>query len=131
MIHLLIVDDHRSVREGLRQVLADASDIVVAAEAADGIEALEKLRRHPIDLVILDVRMPRRGGVETLADIKRDYPRLPVLMLSMHPPAQYAARMVQAGAAGYMSKERAPEELVNAIRDIVSVVGKEALVPVG
>ena len=69
MIHLLIADDHRSVRERLRQVLVEIPDMVVAAEAGDGIEALEKLKRHPIDLVILDVSMPRRGGVETLADI--------------------------------------------------------------
>lgn len=120
MIRLLIADDHVSMRECLKEMFADVPDIVVSAEARDGIEVLEKLTHHTVDLVVLDVSMPRRDGIETLVDIKREYPTLPVLMLSMHAAEQYATRLLRAGAAGYMTKASAPDDLLKAIRNIVS-----------
>ena|SRR5581483_5843261 len=120
MVRILIADDHAIVREGLKRIVAEVPDLVVAAEAGDGEEALEIVRRQSIDLVILDLSMPRKSGAEALRDIKREWPALPVLILSMHSGEQYAKRMIQAGAAGYLSKESAPDELINAIRKILA-----------
>lgn len=120
MIRLLIADDHLSMREHLKEIFDDVPDIVVSAEACDGREVLEKLAYHTVDLVLSDVNMPHRNGIETLSDIKRQYPALPVLMLSMHAPEQYATPLLRAGAAGYMTKDSAPDDLLQAIRNIVS-----------
>jgi two-component system, NarL family, invasion response regulator UvrY len=120
MIHLLIADDHAIVREGLKRIVADVPDMVVTAEASDGNKAIEKLRQERIDCVVLDLNMPGKNGIETLGDIKREWPTLPVLILSMHSADQYASRMIRAGAAGYLSKESAASDLIKAIGDVVA-----------
>lgn len=118
MIKVLIADDHPVVREGLKQVISKASDMQVADEAVNGQEAMSKLAAQKFDVVVLDVGMPGRDGLEILKDIHRDFPKLPVLVLSMYPEDQVAIRALNAGASGYMNKETAPKELVNAIRKI-------------
>jgi DNA-binding NarL/FixJ family response regulator len=123
MIRVLLVDDHRIVRQGLRQVLADTTDIVVAGEAADGLEALRQVRecRHPVDgdgldVVMLDIALPDRDGLDVLKQIKGEVPDLPVLMLSTYPDKQYAVRALRLGAAGYLNKSADPDEMVMALR---------------
>lgn len=116
MIRILIADDHAIVRQGLKNIVAIDSRMSVVDEARNGTELLDLVRRQPVDVVILDVSMPGRNGLETLKELKRDYPDLPVIVLSMYPEDQYAVRAFKAGAAGYMTKESAPEELVTAIK---------------
>jgi DNA-binding NarL/FixJ family response regulator len=116
VIKVIIADDHTIVRRGLMQLLNGDPDIQVAAEAADGNEVLRALRSGKADVVVMDITMPGRSGLETLKDIKQTYPDLPVLILSMHPSDQYAVRVLRAGAAGYLTKESAPDELVAAIK---------------
>jgi two-component system, NarL family, invasion response regulator UvrY len=118
MIKLLIADDHAVVRKGLRQILEEASDIVVAGEASNGQEVLEKVNAENWDAVVLDITMPGRSGLDVLKEIRQEQPRLPVLVLSMHAQEQYAARVLKAGASGYLPKESAPEELVKAVRKV-------------
>jgi two-component system, NarL family, invasion response regulator UvrY len=118
MLKILIADDHPVVRRGLRQIIEGTADMVVAAEAADGREALLKARTGDYDVVLLDITMPSRNGVDVLSHLKKDRPTLPILMLSMHPEEQYAVRALRAGASGYLTKESAPEELVAAIRKV-------------
>jgi len=118
MIKILIADDHAIIREGLKQILAETSDMVVAGEAADGREVLDQVRKDDYDLVLLDIAMPGRGGLDTLARLKHEKPELPVLVLSMYPEEQYAIRAFKAGASGYLTKESAPEELISAIRKV-------------
>src|SRR5882762_8754405 len=120
MIKILIADDHAIVRRGLKKVLAETSDIVVAGEATNGREALEKLQAGNWDVLVLDINMPGRSGLDILKDIKRLRPELPVLVLSMHAEEQFATRTLKAGASGYLNKESAPEELVKAIRKVCS-----------
>ncbi len=115
MIRVLIADDHTIVRQGLKQLLNLDPQIEVLFEAKNGNEVLEFARSNPLDVVILDITMPGRGGLETLKDLKRLYPQLAVIVLSMHRSDQYAVRVLRAGASGYITKESAPEELVNAI----------------
>jgi len=112
------VDDHAIVREGLKQILAETDDLVVAGEAANGHEVLEHIRQEDWDLVLLDLAMPGRDGLETLKELKREKPKLPVLILSIYPEEQYAVRALKAGASGYLTKESAPEELIAAIRKV-------------
>jgi two-component system invasion response regulator UvrY len=119
-LRILIVDDHPIVRQGLKQTLADASEIGEIVEAASPQEALDLVRQRRWDAVILDIGLPGRGGLEVLKDIKQDAPRLPVLILSMHSEEQYAVRAIRAGAAGYLTKEAAPEKLVDAVRRVAS-----------
>jgi DNA-binding NarL/FixJ family response regulator len=119
-LRILVVDDHPIVRQGLRQVLADAPEISEIVEAATPQEALDLVQRRVWDAVILDISLPGRGGLEVLKDIKRAVPRLPVLILSMHPEDQYAVRTVRAGAAGYLTKEAAAESLIHAVRKVAS-----------
>ncbi|MGE3466246.1 MAG: response regulator [Pyrinomonadaceae bacterium] len=116
MIRVIIADDHTIVRHGLRQVLEAENDIKVVAEAQNGNEVLEVLRGSKVDVVVLDITMPGRNGLETLKEIRQLYPDTAVIVLSMHPKDQYAVRVVMAGAAGYITKEGAPDELVGAIR---------------
>ena len=123
MLRILIADDHPVFRRGLRQIIEGTPDMVVAAEAADGREALLKAETGDYDLVLLDIAMPLRNGLDVLSQLKRQRPTLPILMLSMHPEEQYAVRALRAGASGYLTKESAPEELVVAIRK-VSTGGK-------
>ena len=118
MIKILISDDHAIVREGLKQILADTDDLVVAGEAANGHEVLEHIRREDWDLVLLDLAMPGKDGLETLKELKKEKPKLPVLVLSIYPEEQYAVRALKAGASGYLTKESAPEELIAAIRKV-------------
>lgn len=119
-LRILIVDDHPIVRQGIKQTLADAAEIGEIGEAATPQEALDLVCRREWDAVILDIGLPGRGGLEVLKDIKREVPRLPVLILSMHAEDQYAVRAVRDGAAGYLTKEAAPEKLVDAIRKVAS-----------
>jgi DNA-binding NarL/FixJ family response regulator len=126
-IHVLIADDHAIVRQGLKQILSETEDMLVTGEADDGAEALALARQQPWDVFLLDVSMPNRNGIDTLKQLKKEFPRLPVLILSMHPEEQYAVRALKAGASGYLTKQSAPEQLVNAIRQVAS--GKKYLSP--
>jgi two-component system invasion response regulator UvrY len=118
MIKILIADDHAIVREGLKQIVAETSDMVVADEASNGHEVLHKALNHDYDVIVLDITMPGIQGLDVLKRIKEQRPRLPVLVLSMHPEEQYALRVIKAGAAGYLTKESASDELIQAIRKV-------------
>ena len=118
MIKILIADDHPIVREGLRQIIEVATDMVVTDEARNGVEVLEKIKENDFDVVILDISMPGRSGLDILKEVRKERPELSVLILSIHPEEQYGVRLLKAGASGYLTKESAPEELVNAIRII-------------
>lgn len=126
-IHVLIADDHAIVRQGLKQILSATDDLVVAGEAGDGVDALHLAREKIWNVFLLDVSMPNRNGIDTLKQLKKEFPRLPVLILSMHPEEQYAVRALKAGASGYLTKQSAPEQLVTAIRLVSS--GKKYLSP--
>jgi two-component system invasion response regulator UvrY len=116
MIKILIADDHAIVRQGLKKIVENDTDMKVVGEAQNGAELLNLVRKTEFDVIILDISMPGRNGLEILKDLKRANSSLPVIILSIHPEDQYAVRAVRAGASGYMSKESAPEELVKAIR---------------
>lgn len=118
MIKVLIADDHTIVREGLKQIFEGISDIVVTGEAGSGPEVLEQIRKFSYDVILLDISMPGRGGLDILKQIKSEQPRLAVLILSMHPEEQYAVRVLKAGASGYLTKESASDELIAAIRKV-------------
>jgi two-component system, NarL family, invasion response regulator UvrY len=120
MIKALVADDHAVVRQGLRLILQETSDMQVTGEAASGPEALERARGDRYDVVVLDITMPGRSGFDVLKELRVEWPELPVLVLSMHAEEQFAVRLLKAGAAGYLNKESAPEELVKAIRKVVS-----------
>lgn len=129
MTRILIADDHAIVREGLKQIVQQTSDILVAGEASNASETLDKVQKlyyastaetPGLDLVLLDISMPGRSGLDVLIDLKRTYPALAVLILSFHPEEQYALRMLKAGASGYVTKESASEELIQAIRKVAS-----------
>jgi two-component system invasion response regulator UvrY len=120
MIRLLIGDDHAVVRKGMKQILAETRDIVVADEAGNGREVLDKVRKDDFDMVLLDISMPGRDGLEVLKELKNLRPKLPVLMLSMYPEEQYAVRSLRSGASGYLTKDSAPDELIAAIRKVSS-----------
>jgi DNA-binding NarL/FixJ family response regulator len=116
MIKILIADDHAIVREGLKQIVGEEKDIIVSGEAATASELMELLQKESFDLVILDINMPGKSGLEALKEIKIEHPTLPVLILSMYSEDQYGLRVIRAGAAGFLKKVSAPEELVKAIR---------------
>jgi DNA-binding NarL/FixJ family response regulator len=118
MIKVLIADDHTIVRDGIKQILDDAGNISVVAEAADGREVVDLVRRHRPDVVLLDISMPGRGGLDVLKDLSVMQPGPATLVLTMHPEEHYAVRAVRAGAAGYLTKSSAAEELVDAIRRV-------------
>ena len=118
MIRVFIADDHGIVRKGMKQILSRTADIEVAGEASTGQEALEKIWANNFDVVILDISLPGRNGLEILKQIKSQQPKLPVLILSMYPEDQYAVRVLKAGAAGYLTKESDKSELIEAIRRI-------------
>lgn len=120
MIRVVIADDHTILREGLRQLLSRAADIEVAGEAADGHEALERVRAGGFDVLLLDMSMPGKSGIELIKQIRAERPRLRMLILSMHEETQYAVRAIRAGAAGYVTKDRAMTELVGAIRKVAA-----------
>jgi len=120
MIRILIADDHVLFREGLRQVLARHHDLSVVAEAGEGQEALALIRSTPLDVVLLDITMPGLSGLDVLTDILSEQHHPAVLILSMHPEDQYAVRVLKAGAAGYLTKEAAADELISAIRKVAA-----------
>jgi len=119
-MRILIADDHAVVRQGLKQILAAEFKLAVFGEASTGQQALELAWRENWDVLVLDITMPGQNGLDVLKAIKKSRPRLPVLMLSMHPEDQFAVRMLKIGAAGYMTKESAPAELVGAVKKVVS-----------
>jgi two-component system, NarL family, invasion response regulator UvrY len=120
MIKVLIADDHAILRRGLKEILSREMEGAVCGEAKDAQQVLARVQSDHWDLVILDLSMPGRSGLDVLRDIKGLRPKLPVLVLSMHPEDQYGKRILKAGAAGYMNKESAPEELIKAIRKVLA-----------
>jgi DNA-binding NarL/FixJ family response regulator len=120
VIKVLIADDHPIVRQGLRQILSGVSDMKVAGEAVNGQETLEQVRAGGWDVLVLDITMPGRSGFDILKELKHQQPDLPVLVLSIHAEEQFAVRVLKAGASGYVTKENAPDELIKAIRKVVS-----------
>ncbi len=120
MIKVLIADDHPLVRRGVRQIISDFSDIEMTGEAGSGSELMTLIQEQIVDVVLLDISMPGRDGLEILKQIKQEFPTVSVLMLSIYPEEQYAIRALKAGAAGYLTKAAAPDELVVAIRKIAT-----------
>jgi two-component system, NarL family, invasion response regulator UvrY len=119
-IRVFIADDHAIVREGLKLILAESRDIVVAGEAENGHDAIKLIRKAKCHVMLLDISLPDRSGIEVLKLVKKDHPEVSVLMLSMHREDQYAIRSLKAGASGYLTKQSAPRELVTAIRQVAS-----------
>jgi two-component system, NarL family, invasion response regulator UvrY len=119
-MQILIADDHAVVRRGLKEILTDAVPAADFCEASNGDEVLSQLGKSPVAMLVLDINMPGRSGVDVLRDVKQTYPRLPVIILSCHPEEQYAVRCLRAGAAAYINKDSAPEELAIAIKKILS-----------
>ena len=119
-IEILIVDDHSIVREGLKRILSDVPEIQVAAEAGNGADAIAALRKRRFDLLLLDLSLPGRTGLEVLQLVKSEFRKLPVLILSAHEEDQYAVRALRDGADGYLNKQSAPELLVTAIRKVAA-----------
>jgi two-component system, NarL family, invasion response regulator UvrY len=118
MIEVLIADDHPVVRQGIKRILAEEADMRLVAEASTGQQLIEILDKTHCDVVLLDIGMPGRGGLDTLAELRRNFPKLPVLILSCYPEDQFGPRVLKSGAAGYMSKETACDELIHAIRKV-------------
>ncbi len=127
MIRILIADDHAIVRHGLKQIIEDSGEMHVVAEADSGIEALRKMREITCDAVLLDISLPDMSGVDVLKQIHAEKPHLPILILSVYPEDQYAMRLIKAGAAGYMTKESAPSEVVKALLRVAG--GKKYISP--
>ena len=127
MIKILIADDHAIVREGLKQILAEEPDMKVTGEAGNAVELFELLTKDVWNAVVLDINMPGKSGLEALKDLKKEYPDLPVLILSMYGEEQYGVRALKAGASGYLKKASAPNEFVSAIRTIIK--GKKYISP--
>ncbi len=127
MLSILIADDHAVVREGLKQILAELDDSVAIAEASNGQEVLEKIHQSRFDIILLDISMPGQNGLEILKQIKSEKPEISILILSMYPEEQYAIRALKAGASGYLTKESAPQELIQAIQRIAS--GRKYITP--
>jgi DNA-binding NarL/FixJ family response regulator len=120
MIRVLIADDHTLMREGLKQILATSGDMIVAGEACDGLQALNMVRSAEWDVLLLDMSMPGRSGVELIKQIKLEKPALPILVLSMHKEEEYTIRTIRAGAAGYLCKDSASQMLLDAIRKVAA-----------
>lgn len=118
MIKVLVVDDHAIIRKGLKQILEDTEDMRVTGEADSGMDAIRLADSGEFDLILLDISLPDKHGVEVLKQIKTNQPNLPVLMLSMHAEDQYAVRSMKAGASGYLNKQSVPSQLVDAIRQV-------------
>lgn len=120
MTRVFLADDHSIIRDGLKQIMAETEDLRVVGEAANGIELLSRLRSMECDVLVLDISMPGKSGLELIKLVHRDCPRLPILILSMHHEDQYALRAFRAGAAGYLTKESDAELLVAAIRKVAA-----------
>lgn len=127
MIKILIVDDHPIVRRGLKQILSDEGDMMVIGEATKGEDALKFIKEREWDIVVLDISLPGRNGLEVLKEMKQIHPQLPILILSIHPEDQYAIRALKAGASGYLTKNSVPQELVKAIRKVLG--GRKYITP--
>ncbi|MBI5810005.1 MAG: response regulator transcription factor [Deltaproteobacteria bacterium] len=127
MIKILIADDHPIIRKGLRHVLSDSAEAVVVDEADNGRLVLDKVRKNDYDVILLDISMPGMSGLDILRQIRDVKPKLPVLILSMHPEEQYAVRVLRAGASGYLTKDSVPDELITAIRKVAQ--GKKYVSP--
>jgi len=119
VINVVVVDDHAVVREGIKRIVSESGGMTVSGEASDGHEAIRVIKNQPCDVVLLDITMPNKSGLDVLKELHAASPRLPVLVLSMHPEDQYAVRVLRAGAAGYVTKDSAPAKLVQAIRKVV------------
>ena len=120
MIRILIADDHPLILKGLKLLIDEESDMKIVDIATDGSEALKKLRANKYDIAVMDISMPKKTGVEILDELKYEKIKTPILILSVYPEEQYAMRLIKTGASGYLTKDTAPEELVTAIRKIVS-----------
>ncbi|NWF76114.1 MAG: response regulator transcription factor [Nitrospirae bacterium] len=118
MIKILIADDHTMFREGLKRIIAEYPDLIVSDEARNGNEVIEKIFNNDFDIILLDIAMPGLNGLEVLKQLKKEKPKMPVLIITAHPEEQYAVRVMKAGASGYIMKESAPDELIKAIRKI-------------
>jgi two-component system invasion response regulator UvrY len=119
MVKVLLADDHSIVRAGLRRLIEESGDMTVVAEAADGREALRAVENALPDVAVIDLSMPGLDGLEVISRLHADYPALPLLVLTMHEEGQYVVRAIEAGAMGYITKQSAPEQLVNAIRKVI------------
>lgn len=126
-VRVLIADDHAILRRGLRQIIEETEDLRVVGEADSSAQTLQHIRNNPCDVVLLDISMPDRNGMDTLSIIRRDHPKVAVLMLSTYPESQYAVRALRGGAAGYLNKQSAPAQLVTAIRQVAT--GKKYVTP--
>ena len=120
MINLLLVDDHALIRKGIKQLLEDIPDIRVTGEAAAGIQAINMVHEHSYDLILLDIALPDKHGMDVLKQLKSEHPDVKIIVLSMYPEDQYGVRALKAGAMGYINKQSAPEKLVGAIRHVIS-----------
>ena len=120
MFKILIGDDHAIIRKGLRQILQEEINKCEIDEAADGVDVIQKINERSYDILILDISMPKRNGIDLLNQLKIEKPELPILILSIHPEEQYAIRVLKAGASGFINKASAPEELVRAIQKITA-----------
>ncbi len=120
MINILIADDHELIREGLKKILKKEVDMEVLGEARNAQEVFDQVKNRKLNVVLLDISMPGLSGLDVLTELKRTYPKLPVLILSMHPEDRFAVRALKAGAAGYVTKDSAVGELVKAIRKVVT-----------
>jgi DNA-binding NarL/FixJ family response regulator len=118
MIKVVLVDDHAILRRGLTQIISESEDMEVVGEADSSAAAMRLLREHPCNVLLLDITLPDRNGIETLKLVRKEFPKIQVLMLSMHPENQYAVRALKAGAAGYLTKQSAPAQLLSAIRQV-------------
>lgn len=127
MIRVLIADDHAIVRKGLKQIVSETSDVEIVAEAEDYAEIMRKLRALSVDVLVLDIGLPVKNGIEILKVVKKEMPRVQVLVLTMYPESQYALRSMRAGASGYLTKDSVPDRLVEAIRRIAG--GKKYITP--
>ncbi len=126
-VRVLVADDHAIIREGLKQIIADSGDFAVNGEAETGLQAIQQARSGAFDIVLLDISLPDRNGIDVLKQLKKELPTLPVLILTMHREDQYAIRALKAGASGYLNKQGAPAELVNALREVTA--GRKYITP--
>ena len=127
MIRVIIADDHAIVRQGLKQILSETDNISVTGEAETGLQAIKIVRENVFDVMLLDISLPDKSGIEVLKQIKKEQPKLTVLMLSMHTEHEFAVRSLKAGASGYLNKQSAPSQLVTAIRQVAT--GKNMSAP--
>lgn len=127
MIRVVLVDDHAVVRRGIRQILSDSDNIEVVGEASNAGEMMQTLRALPCDVLLLDISMPGKNGIDALKSVKKEWPKLQVLILSMYPEDQFALRSLRAGAAGYLTKHSPPEKVIEAVNRLAS--GKKYITP--